>query len=134
MNKMGIWLDHKKAVMVFLDGETHKIEHLESDAENHYRPRGGWKSSGSNVAQSKEKSLEERRDHQYHEFYQKIIEMCDNVGHIYIFGPSEAKLELRKELDKIKRSHITIDDVQASDKLSDYEIVNKVKLYFHAGI
>lgn len=136
MDKMGIWLDHKKAVLVFLDGEKCKVEHVESDAENHYHHSGGWKSAGSNMAQSvvKESTAEERRHHQYHAFYKKIIGMCDNVGEMYIFGPSEAKLEFKKELDKIKVSHISVHDVEASDKLSEYAIVNKVKEHFHVPV
>ena len=138
MNKMGIWIDHKEAVMVSLDisgdRDNYKVDHIESGAENHYRQHGGYgSSSGSNVAQSvvKEETPERRRMHQYHDYYQKIIKMCDKPGHLYIFGPSEAKLEFKKELDKIKVSHITIDAVEACDKLSEHEIVNKVKSHYH---
>jgi len=133
MNKLGVWIDHKKAVMVFLNEDRYRIEHVKSDAENHYRPSGGWKSSGTNVAQSivKEKTAEERRKHQYHEFYKKIIDKCGNVGRMYIFGPSEAKIEFKKELGKIKNSPITIDEVAPSDKLTDHEVLQKVKSFYH---
>jgi hypothetical protein len=135
MNKMGIWIDHRKAIMVSLNGggENHKVDHIESGAENHYHFHGGAKSAGTSVAQSivKEQTSDERRKHQYHEFYQRVIELCDKPGHLYIFGPAEAKLELKKEMDKIKESRVTIDAVDACDKLTEHEIISKVKNHFH---
>jgi len=135
MNKMGIWLDHKKAIVVMLDDANGacKINHVESGAESNFHFHGGWKSSGSNIAQSivHERTAEERRKHQYHDFYQKIIKVCNKPGHLFIFGPAEAKLELKKEIDKIKQSALTVDDVEACDRLSEHEIISKVKEHYH---
>ena len=93
MQKMGIWIDHKEAFLVSLqDGQT-TIERIESNAESHFRPSGGWKSSGTNVAQSvsKEQTADERRKHQFRNFYLEVIERARNASLLYIFGPGEAK-------------------------------------------
>jgi len=135
MNKMGIWIDHRKAVMVSFEGNSgeYKIDHIDSGAESNFHFRGGWKSSGSNMAQSieRERTPEERRKHQYHDFYNKVIKLCNKPGHVYIFGPAQARLELKKEIDKIKLCPISIDGVEPSDKLSDSEIISKVKKHYH---
>jgi hypothetical protein len=139
MNKMGIWIDHKKAIVVSLDsgdGGDHKVDHVESGAESHYHFHGGAKSAGTSVAQSivKEQTSEERRKHQYHDFYKKVMEICDKPGRLYIFGPAEAKLELKKEMDKVKESRVTIDAVEACDKLDEHEIIVKIKKHFHMPV
>lgn len=108
------------------------IERIESNVESHFRPSGGWKASGTNVAQSvsKEQKGDERRQHQLNKFYQVVIEKVGNADEIYIFGPGEAKLELVKKIEKIKSQHVKIAAVEASDKLTENQIVAKVKSFF----
>ena len=60
-------------------------------------------------------------------------ELSSKVGkadNIFIFGPGEAKLELAKEIEKIKGQHDRIAAVQASDRLTENQIVAKVKSFF----
>lgn len=132
MKNIGIWIDHKEAILVSLEGDQTTVEHLKSNAESHYRPSGGWKASGTSVAVSvsKEQKADERRKHQFHKFYQEIIQKIGQSGKIYIFGPSEAKLELAKEIEKIKGWRDRIAAVEPSDRLSENQIVAKVKSFF----
>jgi hypothetical protein len=68
--KVGIWIDHKEAILVSLKGDQTTVERIESHAESHFRPSGGWKAAGTSVAQSvsKEQKADERRKHQFHKF------------------------------------------------------------------
>ncbi|MCF8106901.1 MAG: hypothetical protein K9K64_15580, partial [Desulfohalobiaceae bacterium] len=95
-------------------------------------PSGGWKASGSSVAQSvsKEQKADERRKHQFRNFYQMVIKKVGKADKIFIFGPGEAKLELAKEIKKIKGQHERIAAVEASDRLTENQIVAKVKSFF----
>lgn len=79
--KIGIWVDHKEAVLVIVEDTKTSIEHIDSNAESHFRPSGGWKSSGTNVTQSvsKEQTSDERRKHQLHDFYQVIIQKASTT-------------------------------------------------------
>ena len=133
MKKTGIWIDHRKAIMVSLDGENCEVSEMESGAENHYHPSGGWKSGGTSVAQSvvKEQSAEERRNHQYRTFYHNIMKTLEDKCTVYIFGPAEAKIELEKEMNLTKYPHIDVSAVEACDKLSKHDIIEKVKSHFH---
>jgi hypothetical protein len=132
MKKIGIWVDHKEAILVSVEGNQATRERIESNAEPHFHSSGGWKASGTSVAVSvsKEQTADERRKHQFHNFYQEIIAKVGKADNIYIFGPGEAKLELAKEIKKIKGQHDRIAAVETSDKLSENQIVAKVKAFF----
>ncbi len=132
IKKTGIWIDHKEAILVALQDAQTTIERIESNAESHFRPSGGWKASGTNVAQSvsKEQTADERRKHQLHAFYQEVIKAAGKTDTFYILGPGEAKLELAKEIKKIKGQHEKIAAVEACDSLTENQIVAQVKSFF----
>lgn len=133
--KMGIWIDRREAILVSLQDATTSIERIESNAESHFRPSGGWKASGTSVAQSisKEQKADERRKHQFHKFYQEVIEKSGKAKKIYIFGPGEAKLELVKEIETIKDRHERVAAVETCDSLTENQIVARVKSFFSAS-
>ncbi|MBU0483888.1 MAG: hypothetical protein KKB30_05175 [Proteobacteria bacterium] len=130
--KIGVWIDHREAILVSVAGDEIKVERLESNAESHYHSSGGWKAGGTSVAVSvsKEQKADERRKHQFHNFYQQIIKQAGKADNLYIFGPGEAKQELVKEIEKIKGQISPIAAVETSDKLSENQIVAKVKAFF----
>lgn len=134
MQQMGIWIDRKEAILVSLQDTKSTIERIASNAESHFRPSGGWKASGTNVAQSisKEQTADERRKHQFHNFYQEVIERAGKADTLYILGPGEAKIELAKEFEKIKGRPERIAAVEACDSLTENQIVAQVKSFFSA--
>jgi stalled ribosome rescue protein Dom34 len=84
------------------------------------------------VAQSvsKEQTADERRKHQSHNFCQMVIKKAAKADSIFIFGPGEAKLELTKEIEKIKGQHDRIAAVETSDRLTENQIIAKVEAFF----
>lgn len=130
----GIWIDHREAILVSMEGAgIPMVERIESHAEGHFRPSGGWKAGGTAVAQSvsNERTAEERRKRQFHNFYRMVIEEIGKADKVFIFGPGEAKSELAKEIEAIKGAHVQVAAVEASDKLTENEIVAKVKSFFN---
>ena len=134
MSRMvGIWIDHREAVLVSLENGATSVCLVESEVGQHFRPSGGWKAGGTSVAQSivKEQTADERRKHGLQAFYRKIIEKVNGkISEVFIFGPGEAKHELIKEIEKIKGSHITISAVETCDRLTEPQIAAKVKSFF----
>jgi stalled ribosome rescue protein Dom34 len=132
IKNIGIWIDQKEAVLVSVEDAQAAIERIVSNVESHFRPSGGWKASGTNVAQSvsKEQRTDERREHQLDSFYEAVIEKAGKADKCYIFGPGEAKLGLVKKIEKIKGQHIEIAAVETSDSLTENQIVAKVKAFF----
>ena len=59
-----------------------------------------------------------------------VIEHVGDAGKIFIFGPGEAKLELAKEMKKIKGRQERNVAVEACDRITENQIVAKVKSFF----
>jgi hypothetical protein len=128
----GIWIDHKEAILVSMEGDQVAVQHVESGAESNLKPAGGWKSGGTVVAQSvfNEHTAEERRKHQYHSFYLKVIELLGESSHIAIFGPGEAKLEFAKEIEQVSGLHKKVSAVEVCDRLTENQLIAKVKAFY----
>lgn len=130
---IGIWLDHSRAVVVFLNG--HKLEKIliESHADSHYRLSGGARSKTPYGPQdvSSERRLQEKRAHQLHQYYQEVINKIGDADQILVFGPGEARIEFEKEIQKSKILASKTRTTEPADKMTDNQIVAKVKDYFH---
>jgi hypothetical protein len=130
-----MWVDHKKAVIVYLDGQAVSTRTIESKVGPHVRFSGGSRSSGSRVAQAvaSEKKREEKYAHHLDQYYGEIIEVIGDAGALLILGPGEAKTELKKQIEKSK-PHLRMQVcVEPADKLTDPQIVAKVRAHF-AGV
>ena len=130
----GIWIDHKEAVLVSIEGDQTVVQHVESGAESNLKPAGGWKAGGTVVAQAvfNEHTAEERRKHQYHAFFVKVIELLGDSSKIVLIGPGEAKIEFAKELDKVTGLHTKVAGVEACERLTENQLIAKVKTLFIA--
>ncbi len=130
----GIWIDHKEAFLVSIEGDQTFVQHLESGAESHLKPAGGWKAGGTVVAQAvfNEHTAEERRKHQYQAFYTMVIELLADSSKIAIFGPGEAKIEFAKALGKVNELHTKVTGVEACERLTEKQLIAKVKTLFLA--
>lgn len=122
-NKVGIWIDHKKAVIVSASGDRVTTRTMESDVEAHPRYTGQQDGGG-------EKKYEERHGQQLDRYYDEVISRLGQPEAILIFGPGEAKLELEARLSRSKTSFEHTVDIETADKLTDPQIVAKVKEYF----
>jgi hypothetical protein len=129
---IGIWIDHREAVLVSVDGAQAEIERIESNVESRYRPSGGWKASGTNVAQavSKEQKADERRGHQLASFYKAVREKAGGAEKLYVLGPGEAKVELVKKIEETKGYRAAIAAVEPCDRLTENQLIAKVKTFF----
>ena len=89
--KVGLWIDHKKAVIVSItnNGEERRI--ITSKMDHYVRYSNNVPGDGS---------VEDVRDRRYWnhlgEYYDKVVEHIGDAKSILIFGPGEAKYELKK--------------------------------------
>ena len=128
----GLWIDHEKAIIVSLIDGSHKVTHVESDIEGRFRLKGGSRSNSPWGIQSA--TSESKRDFRYSKhlniYFQNIIDLLKEAKQIYIFGPGEAKFELKKKIEKNNMLLDKISDIETTDKLTEPQIVAKVKKYF----
>ena len=120
---VGVWIDHKKAVIVSASEGQVTTKTLESDVAAH--PHfGGQHDSGG------EKKYEERHRERLDRYYDEVIALLGEPEALLIFGPGEAKLELKARLRRSGPPSQPIVDIETADKLTDPQIVAKVKEHF----
>lgn len=129
--KIGLWIDHKKAVFVILIGENEKIKLLESNLERHVRPSGGSRSKTPYGPQDivAEDRRERKYEHHVKNYYDEVISYINNADSIFIFGPGEAKNKFIKHI-KNKELQSRILAVETVDKMTDAQIAAKVRAFF----
>ena len=73
---------------------------------------------------------EDRSKRQLREYYKEILRRISDADQILIFGPGEAKIELKKEIEKSKQSAARIKKIESSDKMTKRQIAAKVRTFF----
>jgi hypothetical protein len=125
-SKVGLWIDHKKAVMVFLTNGEEEIREIISNMEKHVRFSGFPEEAGADDIRDRQYA-----DHLNH-FYEDVIAYIHDADSILIFGPGEAKGELTKMLEK-KGLKQAISGVHSADKLTSPQIAARVRQHFLAS-
>ena len=122
-HKVGIWIDHKKAVVVSATASGVTAKTLESEVGPHTRYSGPQDGGG-------EKKYEDRHDQQLDRYYDAVINRLGQPEALLIFGPGEAKLQLKERLNRSKALFDRIVGIETTDKLTDPQIVAKVKAHY----
>lgn len=128
---IGMWIDHKRAVVVILTEKGMTMEHIESEVGGriHYRGPTRPKTPYSAQYQKGDDQLDRQFIGHLNKFYATVISRIRDADSLLIFGPGEAKSELEKRLDH-ERVRVKIANVETADKMTDRQIVAKVELFF----
>jgi stalled ribosome rescue protein Dom34 len=131
MKNIGLWIDHKKAIIVVQNDQGQDIQKIESGVGRHVSYRGAPHSKSPYSAQHQQgdDQLDNKFTEQLNKFYDKVIAQIRAAEAILIIGPGEAKLEFEKRLahEKVK---VPIVGIEPADKLTDGQIAAKVRNYF----
>jgi len=127
MNKrVGLWLDRNKAVIVSITDNGEERKRITSDMEHYVLYSTTVPGDGS---------PENIRDRRYWnhlgEYYDSIIAHIRDAKAIQIFGPGEAKYELKKHLEQEGLSEYIV-SMEDAEKLTDDQIGVKVEERFPA--
>ena len=120
---VGVWIDHKKAIIVSIAAGEVTTRTLTSDVEAHPHYSGSQEGGG-------EKKYEERHNQDRDRYYDDVIGQLGKPDAVLLFGPGEAKLQLKARLARSKMSSESIVAVESTDKLTDPQIVAKVKEHY----
>jgi hypothetical protein len=121
-HKVGIWIDHKRAIIVSVSAGRVTTKTLESEVAAHSRY--------SRQDDRGEKKYEERHNQDLEQYYDDVIGQLGQPEALLIFGPGEAKLELRERLSRSKTWSDRTVDIETADKLTEPQIVARVKEHF----
>ena len=133
-HKLGIWIDHKKAVIVSVTANGVTVKTLESEVGPHarYSGRRGPTPDGPQGGRG-EKNYEERYGQQLDQYYDEVISQLGHAEALLILGPGEAKLQLKERLGNFKALSECIVRIETTDKMTDPQIVAKVKEHYGIG-
>jgi hypothetical protein len=127
----GIWIDHRKAVIVELTADGERVSTIESRVEKH--PERGGDSPLKGKYEARQVPADDSRQRaltgELNSYYDAVIAALADPEAILLFGPGEAKGELQKRLAKT-RPAARVDAVQTSDKMTDHQIIAKVRTHF----
>ena len=119
--RVGLWIDHRKAIIVTITEQGEDTQEIKSDMEKHVRF-----SSGSSEDGSSEDVRDRNFGNHLNSYYDKVIACLREADSIQIFGPGEAKGELEKLLEK-EGLKGRIFEIEAMDKMTDRQIAAKVR-------
>jgi len=131
MKNIGLWIDHKKTVLVIQNEHGENIQQIDSGIGRHVRYRGAShsKSPFSAQYQQGDDQLDNKFTEQLNKFYEKVIAQLRQADAVLIFGPGEAKRELEKRIahEKVK---VPVMKIETADKMTERQIAAKVRNYF----
>src|SRR4030043_2183933 len=118
---IGLWIEHRKAVVVIVSDNGEEVREITSHMEKHVRYSNDTSEGGSS---------EDMRDRQFenrlNSFYDSVVAVIRDGDTVQIFGPGEAKGELKKRLESAGfKGHIL--GIETVDKMTDHQIAAKVR-------
>jgi hypothetical protein len=131
--EIGLWLDHREAIIVVLADGREEIKHISSNSPGHIRYSG---SSHSQTPEGlREVTSEDGRDrkagNQLNHYYDEVIAVVRDAESIQIFGPGEAKGELAKRIEHAGLKSRLL-RIEAADNMTVPQISAKVRERFLA--
>jgi stalled ribosome rescue protein Dom34 len=118
----GVWIDHRKAVVVIVTNRGEEMHEIPSNIEKSTRGKDGTGSGDGSTQDMRDRKFWTRLNR----YYESIIAVVRDSDTILIFGPGEAKEELVKRLERagLKERVLAVETV---DKMSDRQVAAKVR-------
>ena len=120
-SKAGIWIDHERAVIVFVSRDAQEHSQIDSEITQHHRQSG-------EVVPGDDIRLREATEH-LNRYYDRVEAVIHQAELLFIFGPGEAKGELEKRLVHAKFKGRVV-GVEPADHMTDPQIVAKVRDHY----
>ncbi len=121
--ELGLWIDHSEAVIAIASGEESDVTRIKSHMEKHTRFTAGTRGVAG------EDNRDRRFANHLQQFYDEVISSIRDADSILILGPGEAKGELQNRLEALHLGGRVV-GVETSDKLTDRQILAKVREHF----
>ena len=131
--KVGLWIDHKKATIVTVTDKGEEIGLIISKVDRHPRRSGDSPLKGTFESDYIPAQDIQQRTFTEHLniYYDAVIASIRDAESIVLFGPGEAKGELKKRLEGIDLGGRIV-SVETVDKMTDRQIAAKVRERFPA--
>ena len=91
--EVGLWIDRRRAAIVTMRNGDMEMRQINSEIDKQARFSGGA------LDISEEDIVERRMENHLRKYYDEVISNIQDAEAILIFGPGEAKIELKKRID-----------------------------------
>jgi hypothetical protein len=128
----GLWIDHRKAIVVTLSDKGDQVtREILSGVEKQLGRTEGKRSTTSFESQLVPKDDSQQRGFTKHlkVFYNEVLSSIRDAESVLIFGPGEAKGELKK-LREQNNLHDRVVVMEPADKMTEGQIAAKTRQYF----
>jgi hypothetical protein len=128
--QVGLWIDHRNALIVTVTDDGISEKTVDSKVDRHVRYSGGTASGGrgSRIGEGEDKR-ERYFEGQLARYYDDVIASIRDAEAVFIFGPGEAKAELKTRLES-RGLGARIVGVETVDKMTHRQISDKVRQRF----
>jgi hypothetical protein len=129
--QVGVWVDHRKAVIVILTDEGERIRLIISKSERQLRRSSDSPLKGPYESQlvPSDDSRQRTFTGQLNIYYDAVIACIRDAESIMIFGPGEAKGELKAHLERDNLGERIV-SMETVDKMTSHQIMAKVRERF----
>ena len=133
--KVGLWIDHRKALIIAFTNKGEEIRLIISNVEKQPGRSRGKRSTMSYESQlvPADDSRQKTFTGHLNIYYKAVIGCIGDAESILIFGPGEAKGELKKRLERNKLGGRIV-GVETVDKMTNNQIAAKVRQYFQENL
>jgi hypothetical protein len=129
--RVGLWIDHRKAIVVAVTDKGEERVLMISTVEK--QPRRSRRSRPGGPYEPQQVPADDSRQRTFtghlNIYYDAVIASIRDAESILIFGPGEAKGELKKRLKAVNLGG-RIAGVETVDKMTDRQIAAKVRKHF----
>ena len=129
--QVGMWIDHREANIVFLSQDGEETQQIKSNVEKQLRRSGD--STSNEPLEARRAPASDRREKGYmghlSNYYEEIVSFTRGAESVFIFGPGEAKGELRKHFHKQNLSGRIV-GFETADKMTKRQVAHKVRNFY----
>ena len=127
----GVWLDKREAIVIVLTETGEEVTHIQSTVEKQLR-RSGEPADGAFEAQLVPADDSRERAYTGHLaiYYDKIVSSLCEASSILLFGPGEAKGELKEHFAKHPHDTRKI-ALETAERMTEPQLVALVRHHFH---
>lgn len=131
--KIGVWIDHRKAWIVVPAGkrrENTTVVQVESGIEEHTHIARGVRTAITPGSMDKTSEDKHQRNiqEQLARYYDRVIDNMCEARSILIFGPGPAKVELKNRI-RSQKSTWNTPEIEPADRMTSQEIVERMLQY-----
>jgi superfamily II DNA/RNA helicase len=129
-HQAGVWIDHRKARIVTVTPDGQHASQVVSNVEKHpQRAADAVPGPYEALQESPDDRRQRALTKHLNTYYDTVIAAIRDARSIYVCGPGESKLELKKRLAK-QSLGTRVAALESADRMTDRQFIAKVRGFF----